>query len=72
MATGGVRIRVGSHCEGRSPGGISGSASSTSSRKAAEKFYVRVRLDSHDIPPSQTYISDLTTEMLTSDAKVTI
>lgn len=31
-----------------------------------------VCLEARDIPPSQTYIFDLTTEMLTLDAKLTI
>lgn len=69
MAIGGARIRVESHCEGRSPGrDLSGLAYS---RKAVEKFYVRgLSREARDIPPFQTYIFDLTTEMLTLDANV--
>lgn len=69
MAIGGVRIRVGSHCEGRSPGrDLSGLPIRG---RQSRSFMFAVCLEARDIP-SQIYIFDLTTEMLTSDAKLTI
>lgn len=70
MAIGGVRIRVGSHCEGRSPGR---DLSELPIRgRQSRSFMFAVCLEARDIPSSQTYIFDLTTEMLTLDVKLTI
>lgn len=71
MAIGGVRIRVGSHCEGEKLPGRDFSGLPIRGRRS-RSFMFAVCLGARDIPPSQTYIFDLTTEMLTSDVELTI